>query len=346
MASTPALVKRTISGTLKQTLRHFHSRRPDPLNILSSTAPVILRAHSVSINLKRVETVAQVLALRPIPIPRWNDEYHFFDGSERTLMYLFVLDALNFSFWGQPKWTIKRIRRDLDGYWALAAALKRAAETQPDFLDADFLAAIDPEALRRVLHGNGEIPMFADRWRNVRELGRVLSERFGGSPARLVQQADKDAPLLAQLIAHHFSSFNDQAIYADKAVCFFKRAQILVADIWGSFGGEGWGEFRNLEQLTAFADYKLPQILRAWGILEYAPNLARRVDHKIALEKDSRAEIEIRAGMIWGVELLRDALARRGRVLTSVQMDWFLWESSHGSVKGIKPYHRVRTIYY
>ncbi|RIK29423.1 MAG: hypothetical protein DCC52_07370 [Chloroflexi bacterium] len=64
-------------------------------------------------------------------------------------------------------------------------------------------------------------------------------------------------------------------------------------------------------------------------------------------------EIRARAGatrgpasMIWGVELLRQALARQSRALNSVQMDWFLWETSQSHVKGMKPYHRVRTIYY
>jgi len=70
------------------------------------------------------------------------------------------------------------------------------------------------------------------------------------------------------------------------------------------------------------------------------------VDKRIPLAKDSPAEIEIRASMIWAAELLREALAARGQTLNSVQVDWFLWESSQQELKGMKPYHRVRTIYY
>jgi len=129
-------------------------------------------------------------------------------------------------------------------------------------------------------------------------------------------------------------------------VNFFKRAQILAGDLYGSFGGKRWGAFKNLQDLTAFADYKLPQLLRAWGILKYAPELARRVDAKKPLLKDSPQEIEIRAAMLWAVELLRHALTGLGRELNSVQTDWFLWESSQTEAQGMKPYHRVRTIYY
>lgn len=332
--------------TLSRALKLVQESRADPLQILATTARVLPRARFVTLDLMRIQTVARVLSLRPVPVPAWNFDYHFFDGTARTVTYIFLLDALNFSFWGEPKWCVKYVRGDLDGYWALAAALKRAAERDNSFLDAGNLAAISPEALARVLRGSVEIPMFVERWRNVQELGRVLRDHFGGSAVRLVEQANGDAGKLARLVAENFSSFHDTTLYNGHAVHFLKRAQILVGDLYGSFGGEKWGAFHNLGDLTAFADYKLPQLLRAWGILHYTPALARRVDRKIPLAKDSAEEIEIRAATVWAVELLRDALAQHDRVLNSLQMDWFLWESSQGSVKGMKPYHRVRTIYY
>lgn len=334
------------SPTLTRDLQAVLDTRADPLGVLTTTAPVVRRAQFVKINLKRVRAVSQVLALRPIPVPAWNYEHHFFDGTEKTVTYILLLDALNFSFWGEPKWRVKHITGDVDGYWALAASLKRAAQGDPDFLDASFLATISPEYLGRVLKGNVEIPMFIERWRNAQELGRVLRDHFGGSAARFVEQAECDAAQLARLVAANFSSFNDTTIHRRQPVNFFKRAQILVGDLYGSFNGEKWGCFKNLQDLTSFADYKLPQILRAWGILEYAPALARRVDTKKPLAKDSPEEIEIRASMLWAVELLRHTLNELGRELNSVQTDWFLWESSQGNVKGMKPYHRVRTIYY
>jgi hypothetical protein len=318
----------------------------DPLFIRASTLVVVRRAQKVSLRPDRISSRARLLAQQAFTIPAWNFEYHYFDGTARTLTYLLLLDALNFSFWGEPKWTIKRVNAALDGYWALAAALKFEAERNPAFLEADSLAELTPQSLARVLRGTTEIPLFVERWRNAQELGRVLRDRFGGSASRLVESAHGDAARLARLVATNFSSFNDSTVYNGRQVNFFKRAQIVAGDIYGSFGGEKWGRLRNLDTLTAFADYKLPQLLRAWGILEYSPELARRVDRRIPLAKDSREEIEIRAGMIWAVELLRFEMAGHGVKLNSVQMDWFLWQSSQGAVPGMKPYHRVRTIYY
>lgn len=340
------IIAQMTSSTLARNLNALLDSRNDPLRVLTTTADVIKRAQSVFIDLTRVQTVAQVLSLRPLSVPNWNYKHHFFDGTAKTVTYILLLDTLNFCFWGEPKWRVNHIQSNVDGYWALAASLKRAAERDTNFLEADFLATISPEYLARVLKGNVEIPLFVERWRSAQELGRVLRDHFGGSAANLVERAGAEAPSLARLIAENISSFNDSSVYNNRAVNFFKRAQIIVADLWGSFNGEKWGEFKNLQDLTAFADYKLPQILRAWGILQYAPSLARRVDAKKPLSKDSAEEIEIRSSMLWAVELLRHALAQRGRALTSVQMDWFLWESSQGKVKGMKPYHRVRTIYY
>jgi hypothetical protein len=40
------------------------------------------------------------------------------------------------------------------------------------------------------------------------------------------------------------------------AVYLLKRAQILVADLWGCFQGEGHGHFEDIDTLTMFADYR------------------------------------------------------------------------------------------
>ena len=322
------------------------STRPDPLDVLKTTAFVVKYARHVKIDQDSIKRAADALAEKRVAPPAWNYEYHFFDGTERTVNYSFLLDALNFCFWGKPKWGIIYHSKKLDGYWALAASLKRAIGKHSHLADAEFWARLSPQELAKNLRGNTTIPLFTERWRNIRELGAVLCEHWGGSTATFVADARHDAPRLAQMITENFASFNDIAVYENREVCFFKRAQILACDLWGAFGGKQWGAFDNIETLTAFADYKLPQILRAWGILEYSPSLAHKVDAQIELAAGSPEEIEIRAATLWVVEFLRDALARRGRKLWSIQVDWILWEASQARFEGMKPSHRVRTIFY
>lgn len=330
---------------MKNSLRKILHTRPDPLDILKTTAFVVERARYVKLDADVIESAADALAEQRVEPPAWNYARHFFDGTERTVNYLFLLDALNFCFWGKPKWSIVYNGERLDGYWALAAALKRAVEQDPHLVEPCLLRRITPREMAKVLHGNRRIPLFEERCQNARELGVVLCALWGDA-ARFVEAAERDAAALARMVVDYFSSFNDIALYRGRTIRFFKRAQILAADLWGAFGGKQWGAFTNLETLTAFADYKLPQILRAWGILQYSPALARRVDARVELHAGSAAEVEIRAATLWAVELLRDALARRGRKLWSVQVDWILWEASQGRFDGMKPYHRVRTMYY
>lgn len=340
---------------MHSTFDRILSSHPDPLDVLKTTAFVVQHAHYVKIHQDSIKRAADELVQKRVEPPAWNYEYHFFDGTARTVHYLFLLDALNFCFWGYPRWTVEYKGRKLDGYWALAASLKRAAEENPRMLDAGFMARITPQELENILGNNGKFPLFTERWRNVRELGTVLRDHWDGDAVYLVEDARGDAAWVTQMIVENFPSFNDIAIYEAHEVRFYKRAQILVADLWGAFGGKQWGEFRNIDVLTAFADYKLPQILRTWGILKYTPSLARKVDSHLDFAAGSAEEIEIRAATLWAIEFLREALAARGRQFMSIQVDWVLWEASQenlakvwkpsrGSI--IKPHHRVRTIFY
>jgi len=54
-------------------------------------------------------------------------------------------------------------------------------------------------------------------------------------------------------------------------VFFYKRAQILVADLVGAYSDFGFNaEWKNQQALTMFADYRVPQILREFNILSYS----------------------------------------------------------------------------
>jgi hypothetical protein len=39
-----------------------------------------------------------------------------------------------------------------------------------------------------------------------------------------------------------------------------KRAQILIADVWACFNGEAYGAFADIDTITMFADYRVPQV--------------------------------------------------------------------------------------
>lgn len=58
-----------------------------------------------------------------------------------------------------------------------------------------------------------------------------------------------------------------------QAISFYKRAQILVADFWGIMEARGEGNIPNLDYLTMFADYRVPQALVYLKALKYSSTL-------------------------------------------------------------------------
>lgn len=103
------------------------------------------------------------------------------------------------------------------------------------------------------------------------------------------------------------------------------------------------------------ADYRVPVVLREHGILVYAPPLAAAVDGQQELAAGGREEVEIRGCTIVAVDRMREALSRRlvaeGRAgeagqLSSVKVDWWLWELGERSRHQHRPHHRTLTVYY
>lgn len=325
---------------------------PDRLGVLTATARVLRQARSVQLDFAAVERLAVRWAASPWPEDTGFARLHFFDGTERTVNWILLLDALNFCFWslpGQPRWQAGMNGERLNGYNALAAALTKAMREGRPLADAGYLAALDADELAAILAPaplSPPIPLFEERLANAREVGRVLLERYSGQFTNTVAAAGRDAVTLAQLLARDFPSFADIPTYNGERVPILKRAQICVADLSTAFKGEGLGAIAHLDELTAFADYKLPQLLRAEGILVYAGELAAKVDSYTLIPQGAPEEVEIRAATIWAVELLRRALAQCGVTKRASDIDYRIWLDSQVARPDEKPYHRTPTIYY
>ncbi len=111
----------------------------------------------------------------------------------------------------------------------------------------------------------------------------------------LVAAAEGSAARLIRLLASHFLSYRDGRDHLGRHVWFLKRAQIFVADVWAAFEGKvrdkenngickliegkGFGRFDDIDCVTMFADYRVPQQLCALGVLRYSLELQQAL-HK------------------------------------------------------------------
>lgn len=309
-------------------------------NPVRDTAAWVLRwARDVRLDEGGLHALARQLEDRPVP--DWEGRYHFRGEEELTLRYLLLLDALNFCFWpGRERWSVVGPGGErLTGYFALAYALRRLAEDRPEFLSSEWLLSLDEAGLREAL---GEMPLLRQRVRAAREVGAVL-RRFG-SAREFFAGARGSCARLVELATAHLPSFRDAAMYRGREVFFYKRAQILCADLFGAFGGKGPGALRDMEWLTAFADYKLPQLLRARGAILLSPELSHRIDRGELIPPGSPPEVELRAATVVAVERLVTLLRRLGRPLRAFELDWMLWHLSQGELPF--PHHRTLTVFY
>jgi hypothetical protein len=321
--------------------------------ILSTIAPVIPRLRYVTIDQAQLRGVCGHIDPAILRLPAWDEDVFIAHPPQARAAQLLLFNTINFSYWGSPKWTIDFRGQPQDGAWGMLGSIARAVQDE-DFplFDGAYLASIPASDLRHILRGNVEIPMLQERLDILHEVGSVLVAQFDGSFSNPIRAAENDAVALVRLLVTRFPSFNDIAMLDGRTVAFYKRAQLATAMVYEAFGGEGLGDLRRSEDLTVFADYKLPQVLRRLGVLRYAPHLAERIDRLEPLESGSREEVEIRAATVWAGELMRRALVARLPHITphsevrALHIDYWLWREGQVQGSGIKPYHRTRTIYY
>jgi len=289
--------------------------------------------------------LASSLAAAPAP-PGWGWPHLTAAeaGAEVAASWTLLLSALNFCFWqDEPRWRVN----GADGYMALAHALRRAHDFGVPVARPATWASWSVGELGAVLQGDSGgaalPPMLAERHAVAAELGRWLGDAWEGSGFAALAAAES-AMAFAQTLAGTLRLFRDVAEYRGRRVPLLKRAQIAAHDCGAALGAACPAGLGDRSGLTAFADYKLPQVLRAAGALEYSPVLAATVDARVELEAGSDEEVEIRAGTVVAVDRLVVLLRGCGRDVDAPLVDAMLWWRGQGL--RAQPYHRVRSIWY
>ena len=166
-----------------------------------------------------------------------------------------------------------------------------------------------------------------------------------------IGQANGSAAALVNLLVDNFPCLDDRHRFEGNTVRFHKRAQILVADLWACFEGESYGCFHDIDQITMFADYRIPQMLHSLGCLQYNPLLASHIQRRTPIESGHPWEMQLRGCSIWCVELLRREILRQypDSHINAILIDFFLYDTVKGlEERGLEstPHHRSRSIWY
>jgi hypothetical protein len=235
-----------------------------------------------------------------------------------------------------------------------------------------------------------ELPAIDVRCKLLNELGRGLLDNHNGSVLNMVSKSNQSADALVRIILETFPGFRDYVdrdSWANKChscdwetgksspsvIHFYKRAQIAVADMWAALGRCATSnqrfDFSDMKLITTFPDYRVPQILRQVGVMQYVPELAAKVDNHDELEEGGVDEVSIRACTVVAVEEMveqvkkhladiseaddaseqsKSNLHKLLEDVSAVTIDWYLWQRGEQEDRWnlLGPHHRVRTTYY
>ena len=239
--------------------------RPPKITVLEDAEFIYDSSTDVAIDMYGTKTAAatiwDLLQEKNFSNRDWSKhELHPKAKDESSVDFIFLMDLLNFSFWsdGEEAFAVDFRGKRWTGYWSLVACLQRALDeeiaiTSPAFW-VDKTKCTD-DLLRQVFRSSTpvEMPLLEERIACIREAGYVLEQKYDGSFVNCVERASGSAAALVSLLVDNFPMFDDRHRFECRSVCFHKRAQILVADLWACFEGESWGFFPDIDQITMFA---------------------------------------------------------------------------------------------
>ena len=306
--------------------------------IIESSKYVVNNAKHVKINEKKVDDFAN--AITGMKLQHWfsSSPYNMLDLPLETLVNLvLVFEAIDFSFWGNPRWTIETEYGKMDGSAALLYVMVKFVRERNS---TDF-SNISKDEFKKMLKGNVDIPLFEERYNIVKNISKIVNEKMNGSFYEVVKDINTDIELF-DIIISNFESFRDERIYNGERVYFYKLAQLLTSDIL---------HLKELKEnskvdyshLVGCADYKIPQVMRGLGLLKYDEELSKIVDNQGAIEENSEYELEIRASMIVVIDIIK---RRLDDGVCAIKINDYIWGLSKKIKDSLKPYHLTRNTNY
>lgn len=303
------------------------------------------RAAYIQINYDLIPSYAATLLDVKPPVTEHDPASHYLDQGDDTAAFFLILDSINF---GSGYFPHMDKRPGMSGYFTVVSCLNDYfRENGPP--SALKLSRLTPKDCFQIFKQDPQnrtitelMQFFA---RALNDLGNYVLADFGSSFSGLIGAAGASAERLIQLLIQ-MPYFCDVELYDAVEVPFYKRAQLAAADLSLAFEGRGLGRFDDLKHLTIFADNLVPHVLRVDHILVYPEALIQHIESGKLIPAGSAEEIEIRACALHAVEQLKAALNASGHVITSMELDFLLWNRGQQFTYKSIPRHRTRTVFY
>jgi len=310
--------------------------------VLETSNFVVENAKYVKINYKEVNELIEELLkfnnvhyLTKVPYDVYNMD------TKDIVNFLLIYDSIDFSFWGEPKWTIKTDNGELDGGIALLHCIFKLFDGRDSKEVYKDLEKITLEEFSLILKGNVDIPLLEERYNIVKDIALLVNNKMNGSFYDYIKGINSDKEIF-KIIIDNFSNFEDIRTYKGKTIYFYKLAQLLTSDILHAIEIKEKVKV-DYSNLIGCADYKIPQVMQGFGILEYDSILSSLLDRKIEIEENSEYEVEIRSSMIVVINYIWEKVDKS---IDKIDINDFVWGKGQDKTKEYKPYHKTRTTSY
>ena len=305
--------------------------------IQDSCAYVMKNSKYVYINYKKLDEFIKNIEIRDLKHWLISNPYNLFDmGIEKIVNFLLIFESIDFSFWGNPKWTIDLNGDSKDGSDALLYLMINYVKNNnsTDFSNITF------DEFRNIFLGNVDIPLLEQRYNNVKNVSNIVNEKMNGNFYDSIKHLTVDKDLFDYII-NNFDCFTDERKYNGHKIYFYKLAQLLTSDIL-HLREKLENIYVDYSNLIGCADYKIPQTLRALGIIEYSEDLAKTIDGNEEIDVSSKYEVEIRASQIVVINYIKSKIKN----VNSIDINDYLFLYSKNVKNIVKPYHLCRNVNY
>jgi len=260
--------------------------------------------------------------------------------NNQLLLYL-IYSSLNFKFWIDKNnyWSFQNI----SGASGLFKAVDTMIKNEKNYFD--FFNKLTYKEFNDFLSFNGseKLPYMKIRFQYVKEIIELLRDSFNQNIENLISYNNYDAVKIVQYLSDNTKAFSDSIEFNEKKIYLVKKATFFIKLLIQTKNYND--NLTNIDKLQILSDYRVPQLLRHFKILEYSKELSYMVDNQQILTEEYEKEIRM-ATIIFSKSLIDN----KKTILNILELDEYLWkkakrlERSHS--KSLKPFHLMESTKY
>lgn len=245
-----------------------------------------------------------------------------------ALAFLVAMSSINYRFWKlSPEGHLTRYHyADKTGARALWMAFESAwghEEASP----SRFIRRFQDEGFHALF---GDMP-------GEKERIAILSEVLAGDSLQSLCVSMSESVLYSSEVCVEHARQLASAFPMAFGDPYLKKAQLALS-LFAAYLRVLSGNI-GASDLTAFADYQVPRVLRALGILQYSDQFAKNVDSLQIIAQGSPEEKAVRAATILACEEIAKVVGG-----TAADVDNLLWQSQ--DIAGDWAFHLTDTTWY